>query len=75
MEYRQVQKIAKDTLAYAIHRIKPGMNLREIRRLCEEKCLNWAPTLSGTGMWAHLCLQEMKLRYPFRAGNIRQVTE
>ena len=39
MEYRQVQKIAKDTLAYAIHRIKPGMNLREIRRLCEEKML------------------------------------
>ena len=47
MEYRQVQKIAKDTLAYAIHRIKPGMNLREIRRLCEEKM----PELGADSFW------------------------
>lgn len=39
MEYRQVQQIAKDTISYAKQIIKPGMNLREIRRLCEEKML------------------------------------
>ena len=39
MEYRQVQQIAKDTISYAKQMIKPGMNLREIRSLCEEKML------------------------------------
>lgn len=39
MEYRQVQQIAKDTISYAKQMIKPGMNLRDIRRLCEEKML------------------------------------
>ena len=39
MEYREVQQIAKDTISYAKQMIKPGMNLRDIRRLCEEKML------------------------------------
>lgn len=39
MEYRQVQKIAKDTITYIKQVIKPGMNLRDIRKLCEEKML------------------------------------
>ena len=37
MEYRQVQKIAKDTIAYARQIVRPGMDLRSLRRLCEEK--------------------------------------
>lgn len=37
MEYSQVQKIAKDTIEYIQHQIQPGMNLIDIRRICEEK--------------------------------------
>mgnify|MGYP002626194019 CR=1 FL=1 len=40
MEYREVQKIAKETIGYIKTVIKPGMNLREIRSLCEEKMLS-----------------------------------
>lgn len=39
MEYQQVQKIAKDTMEYARQHIKSGMNLRDIRRMCENKML------------------------------------
>ena len=39
MEYFQVQQIAKDTLKYAKEIIKPGMNLLELRDLCEKKML------------------------------------
>lgn len=39
MEYKQVQKIAKDTIEYIKQEIKPGMNLLEIRKKCEEKML------------------------------------
>lgn len=39
MEYRQVQQIAKDTIDYARYHIKPGMNLRDIRKMCDEKML------------------------------------
>lgn len=39
MEYREVQKIAKETIGYIKTVIKPGMKLREIRSLCEEKML------------------------------------
>ena len=34
MEYREVQKIAKDTIAYIRNEIKAGMSLMEVRRLC-----------------------------------------
>ena len=37
MEYKEVQKIAKDTMNYIQKMIKPGMNLIEVRRLCEDK--------------------------------------
>lgn len=37
MDYKSVQKIAKDTMIYIAQQIRPGMNLCEIRRLCEEK--------------------------------------
>ena len=37
MEYRDVQKIAKDTIDYIKDEIKSGMALKEIRLLCEEK--------------------------------------
>ena len=39
MEYKQVQQIAKDTISYIRTIIKPGMNLLDIRKLCEEKML------------------------------------
>ena len=39
MEYKEVQQIAKETIEYAKDIIKPGMNLLDIRRMCEEKML------------------------------------
>lgn len=39
MEYQQVQKIAKDTMDYARQHMKAGMNLIEIRNMCEAKML------------------------------------
>ena len=39
MNYRQVQGIAKETIEYARQHIKSGMNLLELRRMCEEKML------------------------------------
>lgn len=39
MKYQQVQKIAKDTMDYARQHIKAGMNLIEIRNMCEAKML------------------------------------
>ena len=39
MEYRAIQGIAKDTIAYARRHIRPGMNLRDVRKMCEEKML------------------------------------
>lgn len=38
-EYREMQQIAKDTMAYIKTVIRAGMSLREIRRLCEEYML------------------------------------
>ena len=37
MTYRGVQKIAKDTIQYIKGKINPGMTLKEVRLLCEEK--------------------------------------
>lgn len=39
MEYKQVQQIAKDTIEFAKKNIKPGMNLIEVRKMCEQKML------------------------------------
>ena len=39
MEYKLVQQIAKDTITYIKQIIKPGMNLRDIRKLCDDKML------------------------------------
>ncbi len=39
MEYRAIQGIAKDTIAYARRHIRPGMNLRDVRKMCEKKML------------------------------------
>ena len=39
MEYSDVQKIAKDTIRYIKTKIYAGMELREVRKLCEEKML------------------------------------
>ena len=36
-EYRDVQKIAKETIEYIKTEIRPGIPLAEVRRLCEEK--------------------------------------
>lgn len=39
MNHKQVQQIAKDTMAYAKQNIRPGMNLRDVREMCEDKML------------------------------------
>lgn len=39
MEYIQVQQIAKYTIKFVKKNIKPGMNLLEVREMCEEKIL------------------------------------
>lgn len=39
MEYSDVQKIAKDTIRYIKTKIYAGMELREVRKLCEDKML------------------------------------
>lgn len=39
MKYQQVQQIAKDTIDYARFHIKPGMNLLDIRKMCDDKML------------------------------------
>lgn len=39
LEYREVQQIAKKTIEYAKKIIKPGMNLVDVRKLCEQKML------------------------------------
>lgn len=39
MNHKDVQQIAKDTVSYIRTVIQPGMNLLEIRKLCEEKML------------------------------------
>ena len=39
LEYREVQQIAKKTIEYAKKFIKPGMNLVDVRKLCEQKML------------------------------------
>ena len=36
--YSQIQLAAKQTIEYIKNIIKPGMNLLEIRKLCEENC-------------------------------------
>ena len=38
-EYRDVQKIAKETIKYIKTEIKSGMRLPEVRRICEEKMI------------------------------------
>ena len=38
-EYRDVQKIAKETIEYIKTEIRPGMPLPEVRRICEEKMI------------------------------------
>lgn len=39
MDYKQVQKIAEDTMEYAKDNIKPGMKLLDVREMCEKKML------------------------------------
>lgn len=39
MKYQEVQKIAKDTMTYIRQNIKAGINLLDIRNMCEAKML------------------------------------
>ena len=39
MEYRDVQKIARDTIEYIKAELKPGMTLKDVRRICEDKMM------------------------------------
>ena len=40
MEYKDLQRIAKETISYIKAIIKPNMKLLDVRRLCEEKMLS-----------------------------------
>lgn len=40
MNYSDMQRIAKETIAYIKGEIRPGMGLRDIRSMCEEKMLS-----------------------------------
>ena len=40
MKYKNIQRVAKETISYIQTIIKPDMNLLDIRRLCEEKMLS-----------------------------------
>ena len=50
MEYKEVQKIAKDTIEYAKKNIYAGMSLIEIREMCERKMLE----LGADSFWYFL---------------------
>ena len=39
MNYSQVQEIARQTMSYIMARIKPGLNLIDVRTMCEQKML------------------------------------
>lgn len=39
MEYKNLQRIAKETISYIKMIIKPNMNLFDVRQQCEEKML------------------------------------
>lgn len=49
MKYKDVQKIAKDTIEYIKAEIRPGMRLLDVRKLCEEKMLS----LGADSFWYH----------------------
>lgn len=69
MNYGEVQSIAKHTLCFIKNMIKPGMKLREVRMLCEEKMLElgadsfWYWEVGAFVFWAmkqrYLCLAEI----------------
>lgn len=40
MEHKEIQKIAKGTIEYIKTVIQPGMNLLDVRKICEEKMLS-----------------------------------
>ena len=40
MEYKDIQRVAKETIIYIKTIIKTDMNLLDVRRLCEEKMLS-----------------------------------
>ncbi len=39
MNYSQVQEIARETMSYMMAMIKPGQNLIDVRKMCEQKML------------------------------------
>ncbi len=47
MKYKEVQRIAKETISYIKTVIKPKMNLLDVKKLCEEKMLS----LGATSFW------------------------
>ena len=60
VEYALVQRIAKDTIKYIKNTIKPGMNLMEVRELCERKLYDLGADSFGIGILGHLCLRGKK---------------
>ena len=52
--YSRIQLAAKQTIEYIKNIIKPGMNLLEIRKLCEEKLLDFIDWFSCDDRYAAL---------------------
>lgn len=49
MEHREVQRIARETMAYLAARLRPGMRLTEVRALCEAHMRE----LGADSFWYH----------------------
>lgn len=58
MEYKDLQRIAKETISYIKTVIKPNMNLLDIRHLCEEKMLS----LGADSFW-HALIHKILLNF------------
>jgi hypothetical protein len=61
--YVQIQQAAKQAIDYIKNIIKPGLNLLEIRRLCEEKLRSQVQILFGIGVLEHLYLRGMRRQF------------
>ena len=68
MDHKAVQAMGKATMEYIKTVLKPGMNLKEVRRLCEEKMLELEQIPSGIGMLGLLSFREGNHSFCFRKG-------
>ena len=65
--YFAMQNLNRATIKYAAGMIKVGMNLPDIKALCENYCWKMARIPFGIGMLARLFFQEMRLLFLYQA--------